>query len=64
MISGRMDFRLGDQPVRTCVSGDLVLIPGGVEHEAWYTGECELIEFFTPSQVDIYPVGEHNAFGL
>jgi quercetin dioxygenase-like cupin family protein len=64
LISGRMDFRLGDQPVRTCVAGDLVLIPGGVEHEAWYTDDCDLIEFFTPPRVDLYPAAEHSAFGL
>lgn len=29
LISGRMDFRLGDQPVGTCVAGDLMLIPRG-----------------------------------
>jgi quercetin dioxygenase-like cupin family protein len=32
---GKMDFRLGSEQ-RGCGQGDVVVIPGGTEHEAWF----------------------------
>jgi quercetin dioxygenase-like cupin family protein len=34
MLKGKMEFRLGSEQ-RVCGPGDVVVIPGGTEHEAW-----------------------------
>jgi quercetin dioxygenase-like cupin family protein len=54
MISGRMDFRLGAER-RTCGPGDLAVIPGGVEHEAWFPEDTEVIDVFSPPREDFLP---------
>lgn len=54
MISGRMEFRLGDEK-RTCGPGDLAVIPGGVEHEAWFPEDSEVIDIFAPPREDFLP---------
>jgi len=51
MLSGRMDFRLGDER-RTCRTGDVGVIPGGVEHEAWFPEDTEVIDVFSPPRED------------
>jgi quercetin dioxygenase-like cupin family protein len=51
VISGRMDFRLGDER-RTCGPGDVGVIPGGVEHEATFPEDCEVIDVFAPPRED------------
>jgi len=51
MISGTMEFRLGDEK-RTCRPGDLGVIPGGVEHEAWFPEDAEVIDIFAPPRED------------
>jgi hypothetical protein len=35
MLKGKMEFRLGSEQ-RVCGQGDVVVIPGGTEHEALY----------------------------
>ena len=35
MLKGKMEFRLGSEQ-RVCGQGDVVVIPGGTEHEAWF----------------------------
>ena len=35
MLKGRVEFRLGTER-RVCGRGDVVVIPGGTEHEAWF----------------------------
>ena len=46
MLNGKM-FRLGtEQRVRG--SGDVTVIPGGSEHEAWFREDTEVIDFFAP----------------
>ena len=32
--------------------GDLVVIPGGTEHEAWFREDTEVIDFFAPPRDD------------
>jgi putative intracellular protease/amidase len=32
--------------------GDIVVIPGGVEHEAWFREDTEVIDFFAPPRDD------------
>ena len=51
MVSGTMEFRLGDEK-RTCRAGDLGVIPGGVEHEAWFPADTEVIDVFSPPRED------------
>jgi quercetin dioxygenase-like cupin family protein len=54
MISGTMEFRLGSER-RTCRAGDVGLIPGGVEHEAWFTEDTVVIDVFAPPREDFLP---------
>ncbi len=35
MLKGKMEFRLGSEQ-RVCGPGDVVVIPGGSEHEGWF----------------------------
>lgn len=56
MLSGRMEFRLGDER-RTCVAGDVGLIPGGVEHEAWFPEDTEVVDIFSPPREDFLAGG-------
>jgi quercetin dioxygenase-like cupin family protein len=51
MLSGRMEFRLGDDR-RTCRPGDVGVIPGGVEHEAWFPEDTEVVDVFSPPRED------------
>jgi quercetin dioxygenase-like cupin family protein len=51
MISGKMEFRLGTER-RTCGPGDLGVIPGGLEHEAWFLEDTNVIDVFAPPRED------------
>ena len=51
MLSGKMEFRLSDKR-RTCGPGDVVVIPGGVEHEAFFPEDTEVIDVFSPPRED------------
>ena len=51
MLSGKMDFRLGTER-RVCGPGDVGVIPGGVEHEAWFPEDTEVIDVFAPPRED------------
>jgi quercetin dioxygenase-like cupin family protein len=63
ITAGRMDFRLQDE-IKVCLPGDMILIPGDVEHEVWYREECDVVEFFSPPRYDLYPAAANNPFGL
>ena len=54
VISGRMDFRLGTER-RMCNPGALGVIPGGVEHEAWFLEDTDVIDVFAPPREDFMP---------
>ena len=56
MLKGKMEFRLGDER-RTCVAGDVVVIPGGVEHEAFFPEDSEAIDVFAPPREDFLAGG-------
>jgi quercetin dioxygenase-like cupin family protein len=58
MLKGRMDFRLGDER-RTCEAGDLGVIPGGVEHEAWFLEDSEVVDVFAPPREDMFVGMDH-----
>jgi quercetin dioxygenase-like cupin family protein len=60
MLKGRMEFRLG-QDQRTCIAGDVALIPGGVEHEAWFPEDTEVVDVFAPPRED-FITGETPAY--
>lgn len=54
MLSGKMEFRLGNEK-RVCGPGDVGVIPGGVEHEAWFPEDTEVIDVFAPPREDFFP---------
>lgn len=56
MLSGKMEFRLGDEE-RTCGPGDVVVIPAGVEHEAFFPEDTEVIDIFSPPREDFLAGG-------
>ncbi len=60
MLKGRMEFRLGDER-RVVGPGELAVIPGGVEHEAWWPEDCEVIDVFSPPRED-FLTGETPAY--
>jgi quercetin dioxygenase-like cupin family protein len=51
VVSGKMEFRLGDER-RTCGPGDIGVVPGGIEHEAWFPEDTEVIDIFAPPRED------------
>jgi len=55
MLKGKMEFRLGSEQ-RVCGQGDVVVIPGGTEHEAWL--DTEVIDFFAPPREDFLRGGK------
>ena len=60
MLKGRMDFRLGNER-RTCGPGDVAVIPGGVEHEAWFPEDTEVVDVFAPRREE-FLTGEVPAY--
>jgi unsaturated pyranuronate lyase len=54
VLKGKMEFRLGSEQ-RICGQGDVVVIPGGMEHEAWFREDTEVIDFFAPPRVACSP---------
>jgi quercetin dioxygenase-like cupin family protein len=57
MLKGKMEFRLGTEQ-RVCGQGDVVVIPGGTEHEAWFREDTEVIDFFAPPRDDFLAGGK------
>ena len=51
VLSGKMEFRLGDER-RMCGPGDLGVIAPGVEHEAWFPEDTEVVDIFAPPRED------------
>jgi quercetin dioxygenase-like cupin family protein len=56
MLKGRMDFRLGNE-TKSCGPGDVCVIPGGVEHEAWFPEDTEVVDIFAPPREDFLAGG-------
>lgn len=56
MLKGRMDFCLGDDR-RTMVGGDVAVIPSGVEHEAFFVEDTEVVDMFSPPRDDFLAGG-------
>jgi len=57
MLSGAMEFRLGNER-RVCHKGDVLVVPGGAEHEAWFREDTEVIDFFAPPRDDFLAGGK------
>jgi quercetin dioxygenase-like cupin family protein len=51
MLKGKMELRLGTEQ-RVCSPGDVMVIQGGSEHEAWFREDTEVIDFFAPPRDD------------
>lgn len=51
MLSGKMEIRIGDER-RVCGPGEIGIIPGGVEHEAWFHEDTQVIDVFAPPRED------------
>ena len=51
VIKGAIRFRIGTEE-RTIMPGDVAVIPGGVEHEAFFPEDTEVIDFFAPVRED------------
>jgi quercetin dioxygenase-like cupin family protein len=60
VLSGTMDFRLGSER-RSCGPGAMGVIPGGVEHEAWFPEDTEVIDLFAPPRED-FVAGDTPAY--
>jgi quercetin dioxygenase-like cupin family protein len=56
MLKGKMEFRLGTERF-SCGPGDVVVIPGGVEHEAFFPEDTEVIDVFAPPRQDFLTGG-------
>ena len=60
LMRGAIRLRIGTEE-RTIVPGDVAVIPGGVEHEAFFPEDTEVIEFFAPVRED-FVTGEIPAY--
>ena len=56
MLTGRMDFRIGNEK-RTMGPGDVAVIPGGVEHEGFFPEDTEVMDVFAPPREDFLAGG-------
>ena len=51
VIKGAISLRIGTEE-RTIKPGDVAVVPGGVEHEALFPEDTEVIDFFAPVRED------------
>jgi quercetin dioxygenase-like cupin family protein len=51
VVKGQIDLRIGDDK-RTMKAGDVAVIPDGVNHEAWFTHDSEVLDIFAPPRED------------
>ena len=56
-IKPKSQFRLGTEQ-RVCRKGDVLVVPGGVDHEAWFREDAEVIDFFAPPREDFLVGGK------
>jgi quercetin dioxygenase-like cupin family protein len=56
MLSGKMEIRIGEER-RVCGPGDIGVIPAGVEHEAWFHEDTQVIDVFAPPREDFLAGG-------
>src|SRR5262245_23692896 len=56
VIKGRCQVRLGGE-TRDCGPGDVVVIPGGIEHEFKFSEDAEVVDLFAPPREDFLAGG-------
>src|SRR6478609_5066334 len=56
VIKGTIRLRIGAEE-RTIKSEDIAVIPGGVDHEAFFPEDTEAIDFFAPVREDFLTSG-------
>ena len=56
MLSGRMEFRIANER-RSMTAGDIVVIPGNVEHEGIFPEDTEVVDIFAPPREDFLAGG-------
>lgn len=64
LVEGRVDYKIGDEPIRSCGPGTIIHIPSGVPHHAWYRENCRIVEVFNPPRLDLFPAAASNPYGL
>lgn len=52
LLAGSMRLRVGSRWL-DCKPGDVVVIPGGTEHEATFASDCDVIDVFSPPREDM-----------
>jgi quercetin dioxygenase-like cupin family protein len=60
LVRGAISLRIGTEE-RTIKLGDVAVIPGGVEHEAFFPEDTEVVDFFAPVRED-FLTGEVPAY--
>ena len=56
ILKGKMDFRIGEER-KLLDRGDVAVIRGGVEHEAWCREDAEVVDLFAPPREDFLAGG-------
>jgi quercetin dioxygenase-like cupin family protein len=56
MLQGKMDFRIGSDQ-RSMAGGDVAVIPGNVEHEAFFAEDTQVVDVFAPPREDFLAGG-------
>ena len=64
VMSGRIDYKVGDAPIQSCGPGAVILIPGDTPHHAWYREDCRVVEFFSPPRLDLFPAAANSVYAL
>lgn len=64
LLEGRMDYQVGDGPLRSCGPGTVLLVPGNTPHEVWYREKSRIVECFSPPRFDVFPAALKNPYGV
>lgn len=62
--SGRIESQIDDGETQTIEPGGILLIPADTYHAAWYPEDCEIVEFFSPPRLDMFPAAAHHPYAL
>lgn len=58
MLEGAMRIRMANEET-ILRAGDILVIPGGVEHEVWVQEDAVVLDFFAPARED-WKQGRHQ----
>src|SRR5215813_7450711 len=56
MLKGKMDFRIGNER-RSMIGGDVAVIPGGTEHEGFFSEDTEVVDIFVRHRAKTFSPG-------